>query len=132
MKLVRKGEAPKSDDLEAVAQVPHMPWDAAMSMLSTGDYDVVGYPRGERGPDQPTIQSPSPGTDPLGGKELVVKGQLSNIVPALDRGVAGGGLPASPMPEKNDAPPPPKLAQPLAPAPAPTPEPKAPVKPADK
>jgi hypothetical protein len=54
MKLVKKRNAPKDDDAVAIAQVPSFPWDHAMKMLATGEYDVVGNPRDEDGSATPT------------------------------------------------------------------------------
>lgn len=101
MKLAKKGEAPKSDDAEALAAVPAMPWDHAMKMLGTGDYDLVGFPRDGRGPDLPADQSPAPGVDPVDGRETQVEGSpLSNMVLPVT-GAANGGLPREPEPVKS-------------------------------
>ena len=113
MKLVKKGGAPHPDDAAAIAAVPSYPWDGAMAMLATGEYDVVGNPRDGRGPDQPGAQSPAPGTDPANGKETAAEGQmLTNVVPTAATNAVTGGLPTSPVPAKNDAPQPPKVMQP--------------------
>ena len=102
MRMTEKGKAPKPDDEKAIADVPAVPWDHAMKMLATGDYDVIGMPRAERGPDQPGAQSPAPGVDPLdGSKEKAEDGQtLTNMTAVAAPTVVDGGLPKSPAPAK--------------------------------
>ncbi len=119
MRIIDKGKAPKPDDEKAIAEIPAMPWDHAMKMLGTGDYDVVGLPRAERGPDQPGAQSPAPGVDPVdGSKEKAEDGQtLTNMTAVAAPTVVDGGLPKSPAPAA------PKVAD--APKVAPAPKPAA-------
>lgn len=116
MRLVKKGEAPKADDTKAMAEVPSYPWDHAMQMLGTGDFDIVGDPRGERGPDQPGAQMPAPGVDPVGSKEKAEDGQVLTNMSAAGKIVdTTGDVSKSPLPPKSDVTVAPKGA---APAPA--------------
>ena len=114
MRMIEKGKAPKPDDEAAIADVPAMPWDHAMKMLATGDYDVVGMPRAERGPDQPGAQSPAPGVDPLdGSREKAGDGQtLTNMTAVAAPTVVDGGLPKSPAPAQPNVTAAPKVAVP--------------------
>lgn len=49
------------------AEPVSMEWDQAQAALRSGHYEeATEEHEGERGPDQPAAQSPSPGTKPKG------------------------------------------------------------------
>lgn len=100
MKLIKKGDQGSEPGKEP--EVFHYPWEAGMAALASGEYDVHGYPREDRGPDQPGAQTPAPGTDPLDGKEEAREGtQLTNVEPATSSSMVDAGLPKDPVPPKS-------------------------------
>ncbi len=68
-----------------------MDWHQAQTALQTGNFELVGEGSGERGPDQPAAQSPSPGTPPKNGLpsgdelERMTRAELDTL--AAERGV---------------------------------------------